>query len=164
MGPPRSAVSLKRWWLRLLWSRRLRPRCFWRRGFRSRRSGFRRRRRWSSFRCGSRSRWWWWCCFWCRRRGRCGRWCGRWCRSGFRCGRRSRGLSLRRLGLGRLALVPVHEIGSNDESEHDATQDDSEKCPTAGLVIVCHDVFSLSRVVGSRTVQSLSSYAPWVEG
>jgi hypothetical protein len=36
--------------------------------------------------------------------------------------------------------VPVHKVGSNDEGEHDASQDDSEERPTAGLVVVCHVV------------------------
>jgi hypothetical protein len=36
--------------------------------------------------------------------------------------------------------VPIHEIGSNHESKDDASQDDSEERPTAGLVVVCHIV------------------------
>lgn len=58
--------------------------------------------------------------------------------------------------------MPVHEIGSNDESEHDATQDDSEECPTAGLVVVCHIVVlplegSLVQTVQAYRVMPLGS-------
>ena len=100
--------------------------------------GFRSRRRRSGLRCWSRCR-----CR-CRRSsfwGRCGRWSRRWW-CGLRGWRRCGGFSLRRLDLGGLALVPVHEVGSNDESEHDASQDDSEERPTAGLVVVCHVLIS----------------------
>jgi hypothetical protein len=96
----------------LLWRRRLGCRC--RCGlWRSRRSGF-----------------WRWCRRWRGFRG----WRRRWCRC------RCRGFSLWWLDLGGFALVPVHEIGSNDESEHNASQDDSEERPTAGLVVVCHSL------------------------
>jgi hypothetical protein len=145
--------------LRLLRCRRLRGRCLWCRGFRCRwRCLWWRRFRWWCRRCGfwhrSRGRLW---CWWRSRRGFRG-WRRR--RGGSRC--RCRGLSLRQLHLGGLALVPVHEIGSNDESEHDATQDDSEECPTAGLVVVCHIVVlplegSLVQTVQAYRVMPLGS-------
>jgi AcrR family transcriptional regulator len=128
----------RRCWLRSrCWCRRLWCRCFRHGGrcrlWRSRRSGF-----------------WRWCRRWRGFRG----WRRRWCRC--------RGFSLWWLDLGGFALVPVHEIGSNDESEYDASQDDSEERPTAGLVVVCH---SLSPTRGSlvQTRHSLPTSPPWVE-
>ena len=122
--------------LRIGWRRLFRSRCWllwrrclWRRCrlWRCRRSGF---RRWC--RCG----------FWCSRRSgfwrRRGRRFRSWRRRWFRC--RCRCFSLWRFDLGGFALVPVHEIGSNDEGQHNASQDDSEECPTAGLVVVCHSL------------------------
>jgi hypothetical protein len=120
---------------RLMIGRRCLLRCLWGRGFRCRgwRSGF---RCW----CGGRRSGFW---------GRYGRWSRRRWR-GLRSWRRRRSrcwsFSLWQLDLRGLALVPVHEIGSNDESEHDASQDDSEERPTAGLVVVCHVVDLHSRV------------------
>ena len=56
--------------------------------------------------------------------------------------------SAARVRRGGLGLVPIHEIGSNHESKDDASQDDSEERPTAGLVVVCHIIVLLLRVVG----------------
>jgi hypothetical protein len=81
---------------------------------------------------------------WCRGRSRLRRWRRRRRRSWRRlwCWSRGRSFSLRWLWCwpGGLGLVPVHEIGSNHESKDDASQNDSEERPTAGLVVVCHIV------------------------
>jgi hypothetical protein len=135
-----------------------------RRLLRCRLRGFRCRGRRSGFRCWCRDKRRGFRCR-CRRSGSWGR-RGRWSRRlwhGLWGWSRCRGFSLWRLDLRGLALVPVHEIGSNDESEHDASQDDSEECPTAGLVVVCHVVDLHSRVSLVQTRRSLASYPPWVE-
>ena len=130
----RSRIAQRYPSLRIGWRCRRRCRCglLWRRCLRGR--------------CRRSSLW--------RRCWRRGFW--RWCRSGLGCWRRrrrrsrrwlwrrgrSRSFSLRWLwrGRGGLGFVPIHEIGSNHESKDDASQDDSEERPTAGLVVVCHIV------------------------
>ena len=95
-----------------------------------------------------------------------GRWlrCRGWFRSRSRLWRHRWRFRRRRLRGGRsLRSVPVHKVSSNYESEHNAAQDDREECPAAALVIVCHEIFSLSGGQCGPDSPKLASNPPTVE-
>src|SRR3972149_567502 len=103
------------------------------------------------------------CLFWCRRLWCCRRFGGRHLGGRRRCRRLGGLLGDRLLDLYvRVAFVPVHEIGSDDEGEHDAAQYDRKKRPAA-LIVVCH-LMNLLPVGGVRIATlNLSRIEPVVE-